>query len=205
MNTGSKTRLKIAGVLTALVLTGAACSSDSDETTDTTAASGNTTTTMLTPTGSACSQVPTEGEGSVAGMADDTVGTAASNNPLLTTLVTAVTEAGLVDTLNGAGPFTVFAPVNDAFAKVPEADLTALLANKEQLTSVLTYHVVPERLTASDLSDGESVTTVQGATINVSVDGDAVKVNDSNVICANVPVANGVVHLIDTVMMPPAS
>jgi uncharacterized surface protein with fasciclin (FAS1) repeats len=96
------------------------------------------------PTGVACAAVPTEGEGSVGGMADDPVGTAASNNPLLTTLVSAVGAAGLVDTLNTGGPFTVFAPINTAFAKIPTDTLNGVLADTDALTSILTYHVIPE-------------------------------------------------------------
>ncbi|SDL84361.1 Fasciclin domain-containing protein, partial [Glycomyces sambucus] len=107
------------------------------------------TTEEMTPAGefgAACSAVPADGEGSFTGMADDPVATAASNNPVLSTLVTAVGEADLVDTLNSAEDITVFAPTNDAFAKIPEADLNAVLADQETLTSILTYHVVPGQL-----------------------------------------------------------
>ena len=97
---------------------------------------------MMGATGPACGSLPADGEGSLAGMADDPAATAASNNPELSTLVAAVTAAGLVDTLNGAGPFTIFAPVNAAFEKIPAADLDAVLADTDLLTSILTYHVV---------------------------------------------------------------
>jgi uncharacterized surface protein with fasciclin (FAS1) repeats len=193
-------------VTAVLALTMSACGNDDSE--DSMGGSSTTTAQMgsspmsLTPTGAACSQVPTTGEGSVEGMANDPVATAASNNPLLTTLVTAVKQAGLVDTLNGTGPFTVFAPVNSAFEKIPAADLQALLADKTKLTDVLTYHVVAQRLTASDLANGKEVTTVEGKTFKVSGSGTSMKINDANVICANVPVGNGVVHLIDAVLMP---
>ena len=91
-------------------------------------------------------------QGSFAGMADDPAATAASNNPVLSTLVTAVVEAGLVDTLNGDGPFTIFAPTNDAFAAIPAADLAAVLADKDLLTSILTLHVIAgEKLSSADL------------------------------------------------------
>ena len=116
-----------------------------------------------TPSGPACGAVPTDGEGSFAGMADDPAATAASNNPELSTLVTAVGAAGLVDTLNGPGPFTVFAPVNSAFEKIPAADLEAVLADTDLLTSILTYHVVPEQLSSADLAEAGTVTTVNGA------------------------------------------
>lgn len=215
MKTRSAARLKMSGVLFALVLTGAACGSSDDEAATTTTAANTATTaapsgsTDLTPVGSACSQVPTSGEGSVAGMADDTVATAASNNPLLSTLVTAVGAAGLVDTLNSTAPpapFTVFAPINSAFEKVPAADLQALLANKAELTKVLTYHVVPGRYAVADLEDGQKLTTVEGTTLTINkADDDTLKVNDSaNVVCADVPTANATVMLIDSVLMPTA-
>ena len=106
----------------------------------------------LEPTGPGCAAVPTDGDGSFAGMADDPAATAASNNPLLSTLVTAVSEAGLVDTLNGEGPFTIFAPVNDAFAAIPEEHLAAVLADTDLLTGILTYHVIAgEQLSSADL------------------------------------------------------
>ncbi len=155
---------------------------------------------MLGAFGPACSAVPTEGEGSFAGMADDTAATAASNNPLLSTLVTAVVEADLVDTLNSDGPFTIFAPTNDAFAAIPEDVLAAVLADKDLLTSVLTYHVVGgESLGADDLA-GTTLATVETGEIALGADGTTV--NDANVICSNIPVANGTVHVIDQVLLP---
>jgi uncharacterized surface protein with fasciclin (FAS1) repeats len=158
------------------------------------------------PTGAACAAVPTEGEGSVGGMADDTVGTAASNNPLLTTLVSAVDAAGLVDTLNTGGPFTVFAPINTAFAKIPTETLNGVLADTDALTSILTYHVIPEQLSGADLVAGGTFTTVNGAVLTVAQSGDTLVVNDgaAAVLCADVPTANATVFLIDTVLMPPA-
>lgn len=151
--------------------------------------------------GDACAAVPADGEGSFDGMADDPVATAASNNPVLSTLVTAVGEAGLVDTLNG-GEWTVFAPYDDAFAAIPEADLEALLADTDELTSVLTYHVVEGRLAPEDLA-GE-LTTVNGDTIVVEGSGEEFTVNDANVICGNVQTANATVYIIDAVLMPMA-
>jgi uncharacterized surface protein with fasciclin (FAS1) repeats len=158
------------------------------------------------PTGAACAAVPTEGEGSVGGMADDPVGTAASNNPLLTTLVSAVDAAGLVDTLNTGGPFTVFAPINTAFAKIPTETLNGVLADTDALTSILTYHVIPEQLSGADLVAGGTFTTVNGAELTVAQSGDTLVVNDgaAAVLCADVPTANATVFLIDTVLMPPA-
>lgn len=159
---------------------------------------------MLGATGPACGAVPTDGEGSFAGMADDTAATAASNNPLLSTLVTAVVEADLVDTLNSDGPFTIFAPTNDAFAALPEDDLAAVLADKDLLTSILTYHVIAgEKLSSSDLVDGATYTTVNGEELSFTANGDTVWVNGiANTICQDVPTANAVVHIIDSVLLP---
>ena len=117
------------------------------------------------------------------------------------TLATALQAAGLVDTLKGKGPFTVFAPTDEAFAKIPKAQLDALLADKARLTAVLTYHVVPGKVMAADVRAG-AVTTVQGAPINVSTTG-GVKVNDANVVKTDIAADNGVIHVIDRVILPP--
>jgi uncharacterized surface protein with fasciclin (FAS1) repeats len=150
-----------------------------------------------------------DGGGSIVGMAQDPVAVAASNNPLLTTLVAAVSgklnpDVNLVDTLNGS-EFTVFAPVDDAFAKLPADTVAALMLpeNAALLTSILTYHVVPGQILPSDI-DGE-LTTVNGATVTVTGSGDNIKVNDATVICGGVHTANATVYLIDTVLTPPAS
>ncbi|MGW6054216.1 fasciclin domain-containing protein [Streptomyces sp. NPDC055189] len=153
--------------------------------------------------GSACSSVPKEGAGSLDGMAKDPVATAASNNPALSTLVTAVKKAGLVDTLNNAKDITVFAPSNDAFKKIPKADLDKVLANKEQLTKILTYHVVGEKVAPSQLSMG-SFKTLEGSKLTTDGSGEKYKVNDmANVVCGNVKTANATVYIIDSVLMPP--
>ena len=155
------------------------------------------------PFGPACDAVPTEGEGSFAGMTDDTAATAASNNPLLSTLVTAVSEAGLVDTLNSDGPFTIFAPTNDAFAAIPAEDLEAVLADQELLTSILTYHVVAgESLDAAALGAAGSAATVNGGELEFGADGTTV--NGVDVLCSNVMTANATVHIIGEVLLPPA-
>jgi len=117
------------------------------------------------------------------------------------TLVTAIQEAGLVDTLKGEGPFTVFAPTDEAFAKIPEDQLNALLADKEQLTRVLTYHVVPGKVMASEVAGMDSATTVEGSAINIA-SADGVKVNNANVIKTDIETSNGVIHVIDSVIMP---
>lgn len=153
------------------------------------------------PFGPACSAVPADGEGSFDGMADDPAATAASNNPVLSTLVTAVTEAGLVDTLNGEGPFTIFAPTNDAFAAIPEEQLGAVLADADLLSSILTYHVVAgQSLDAEALAAAGELETVNGATITFGADGTTV--NGATVVCSDVSTANATVHIIDMVLMP---
>ena len=159
---------------------------------------------MAGPYGPLCAAVPADGEGSVDGMADDPVATAASNNPLLTTLVAAVTAAELGDTLNTGGPFTVFAPVNSAFDKIDPATLESVLADTETLTSILTYHVIPEQLSAADLVAGGAFATVNGAELSFAQVGETIVINGgaSAVQCADVPTANATVFLIDTVLMP---
>ena len=155
------------------------------------------------PFGPACAAVPADGEGSFGGMADDPAATAASNNPVLSTLVSAVTQAWLADTLNSEGPFTIFAPTNDAFAAIPAADLEAVLADNDVLTSILTYHVVAgQSLKASDLATAGELTTVEGDTLTLGTDGTTV--NGAHVVCSDVSTANATVHIIDSVLMPPA-
>jgi uncharacterized surface protein with fasciclin (FAS1) repeats len=116
------------------------------------------------------------------------------------TLVTAVQAAGLVETLKGKGPFTVFAPTDEAFAKIPKADLDALLKDKAKLSAVLTYHVVPAKVMAKDVKAGE-VKTVNGKMIKLTTDK-GVMVNNAKVIKTDVAASNGVIHAIDTVLLP---
>ena len=116
------------------------------------------------------------------------------------TLVTAVQAAGLVETLKGKGPFTVFAPTDEAFAKIPKADLDALLKDKAKLAAVLTYHVVPAQVMAKDVKAGEAK-TVNGKMIKITTDK-GVMVNNATVIKTDVAASNGVIHAIDTVLMP---
>nr|WP_223479758.1 fasciclin domain-containing protein [Oricola indica] len=120
-----------------------------------------------------------------------------------TTLVAAVQAAGLVDTLKGEGPFTVFAPTDEAFAALPEGTVEDLLKpeNKDQLTAILTYHVVPGKVMSSDLSDDMMAATVQGGEIKIDLDN-GVMVNDASVVTADVAADNGVIHVIDKVIMP---
>ncbi|MFJ3202714.1 fasciclin domain-containing protein [Streptomyces sp. NPDC086989] len=169
--------------------TGASSSADGAVTTD-------------RPFGPACAGVPAEGAGSFAGMAKDPVATAASNNPALSTLVAAVKRAGLADTLNNAQDITVFAPTDDAFAKLPKADLDKVLADKATLTKILTYHVVGQRLSPKQLENG-SFETLQKGKVTTSGSGESYEVNDSaSVVCGNVKTANAAVYIIDTVLMP---
>jgi uncharacterized surface protein with fasciclin (FAS1) repeats len=118
------------------------------------------------------------------------------------TLITAVQAAGLVDTLKSAGPFTVFAPTDDAFAKIPKDQLDALLANKTQLTAVLTYHVVAGKVMSTDLTNNMAVKTVQGENVTITLADGGVMVNDAKVVQADIECTNGVIHAIDTVLMP---
>jgi uncharacterized surface protein with fasciclin (FAS1) repeats len=155
--------------------------------------------------GSGCSSVPTSGAGSFSGMATAPVATAASANPVLSTLVTAVKAAGLVDTLNSAKNITVFAPDNAAFAKVPAATLKKLLANKTELTKILTYHVAGARYTPAQLASGTAIKTLEGATVRPAMANGTYTVNGAKVICGNVQTANATVYIIDTVLMPPSS
>ncbi len=128
----------------------------------------------------------------------------AAGNGSFNTLVAAVKAAGLVDTLKGEGPFTVFAPTDDAFAKLPDGTVDMLLMpeNKDKLVSVLTYHVVPGKVMAADVVKLDKATTVQGQDVMIKTMGDKVMVNDANVIATDVKAKNGVIHVIDTVIMP---
>ncbi|HWV77345.1 MAG TPA: fasciclin domain-containing protein [Isoptericola sp.] len=226
MNVRTRTRTAAAGFATLALLGLAACSSDSGSD----AGSGSEETmTEESPTasdepseasedmsadpaanlvGPGCDayaeQVP-DGAGSITGMSTDPVAVAASNNPMLTTLTKAVSgelnpDVDLVDTLNG-GEFTVFAPVDDAFATVDEKTLDTLSTDADLLTTVLTYHVLPGQILPEDIA-GEHE-TVQGDTLEVTGSGDELKVNDANVICGGVMTQNATVYLVDSVLMPP--
>lgn len=221
MNTKTRT-FAVAATLSIAVLGLSACTSDDDSTDTTTTTSTTSTTTMMqSPTsemsgtaapaanlvGPGCAEyaaaVP-EGPGSVSGMAQDPVAVAASNNPLLTTLTAAVSgelnpNVNLVDTLND-GQFTVFAPTDDAFAKLDPATVEQLKTDDALLTKILTYHVVPGQL-APDQVDGTHA-TVEGADVTVTGSGDNLKVNEAGVVCGGVQTANATVYLIDTVLMP---
>ncbi len=133
-------------------------------------------------------------------MSKDIVDTAVSAGSF-NTLATALTEAGLIDTLKGEGPFTVFAPTDEAFAKLPEDQLAAILADKELLTSILTYHVVAGKVMAADVAALESAATVQGQSVSINTDS-GVMVDSAKVIQTDIVASNGVIHVIDTVLVP---
>jgi uncharacterized surface protein with fasciclin (FAS1) repeats len=213
--TSTRNRVGLAAALVTLPLALAACGSSGSSVASSApaAASSSAASESMSPTadamdpaaqvfGAACSAVPKDGAGSFTGMATDPVATAASHNPALTTLVTAVTKAGLGDSLNTAAGITVFAPINDAFGKLPKATLDKALGDpKGLLTTVLTYHVVAGRLTPAELPGMHK--TLQGGSIDVTGSGTDFTVNGStHVVCGNVPTANATVYLIDSVLLP---
>jgi uncharacterized surface protein with fasciclin (FAS1) repeats len=183
-------RTALVAVAVAATLTLAACSSSTDE-----ATSDETTISEEMTDESGDMAADPAGAGTVVDIASATDG--------FGTLVTAVSAAGLVDTLNGEGPFTVFAPTDEAFAALPAGVLDALLLpeNKDVLTKILTYHVVPGQVLAADVTDG-NVATVEGQTVTLST-ADGVTVNGARVIQADVIASNGVIHAIDAVILPP--
>jgi uncharacterized surface protein with fasciclin (FAS1) repeats len=196
-------RRALVGVLAGLTLVAAGCgNNDSADPASAPAASQPPAAAAGMNFGAGCSAVPGNGAGSFDGMAQDPVATAASNNPELSTLVSAVKEAGLVDTLNTANGITVFAPTNDAFSALPKATLdTAMGDPKGLLTAVLTYHVIEGKLTPDMLSGTHK--TLQGTTLEISGSGEDFKVNgQSSVVCGNVQTSNATVYIIDNVPMP---
>ena len=216
--------LAFAGALMTVALTATACGSD-EETAEVAAtpsaeATGESTASPMSESpsamasetamggefGAGCATVPTDGPGSFAGMAQAPVATAASANPELSTLVQAVTAAELVDTLNSTDDLTVFAPANSAFAAMDQATLNTALADpKGLLTTVLTYHVVPGRLSPEMLAGTHK--TLQGAEVQVEGSGEAFTVGgaDAKVVCGNVQTSNATVYILDGVLMPPAA
>ena len=183
-----KTTLIAAALAGSLVL--AACGSDEDSATTTAPPAAETTAAPAPETTAA---------------APGDIVAVASGNEDFSTLVAAVQAAGLVETLQGAGPFTVFAPTNEAFAKLPAGLVDKLLLpeNKDVLVKILTYHVVSGKVMAADVTAGD-VPSVEGSTIKVTVDGGTVKLNDSaTVVATDVEASNGVIHVIDTVILPP--
>lgn len=211
------------GLAAIAVLGLSACSNDSSGSTPSSVAASSSEPTVV-PAGPApapmnvaadlvgpgcadyAAQNPT-GPGSVTGMAQDPVAVAASNNPLLTTLTSAVSgklnpNVNLVDTLNGS-EFTVFAPTDAAFAKIDPATIETLKTDSDLLRSILTYHVVPGQASPTQVIGMHK--TVQGSDVTVTGGGNAIKVDDAGVVCGGVRTANATVYLIDTVLMPPAN
>jgi uncharacterized surface protein with fasciclin (FAS1) repeats len=210
--------LAVSGIAASLAVGAAACSSASSSSTP--AAAPTSSSPMASSSSSAmasgaaaaamdfgpgCASVPKSGAGSFTGMATAPVATAASANPVLSTLVTAVKKAGLVDTLNAANGITVFAPENSAFAKIPAATLSSVLANKTELTQILTYHVVSGRYTPAQLAAGMTLKTLEGGTVTTAMSGGTYTVNGANVVCGNVQTANATVYIISSVLMPKSS
>ena len=217
MNTKLRTRtLGLAALALTASMSLAACGSDepaesaADDTTSETSEPTEEPTSeeptedaaMAQTIGGSCDVIPTDPSdpGSFQGMATEPVATAASANPLLKTLVTAVTKAGLIDTLNSADGITVFAPTDDAFAKIPAKDLKAVLKDKATLTAILTHHVVAGQLSPEDVA-GEHE-TLNKDTITVEGSGQDFTAEGASVLCGNIPTANATVYVIDSVMMP---
>ena len=205
--------LATSGLAACLALTAAACSSSPSPSSASSPATSAPASLAPASSGAAtasdfgpgCASVPKTGAGSFTGMSTAPVATAASANPVLSTLVTAVKKAGLVDTLNSASGITVFAPDNAAFAKIPAATLSKVLADKAELTKILTYHVVAGRYTPSQLAAGTPLKTLEGATVTPALMGGMYEVNSADVVCGNVQTANATVYIINTVLMPPSS
>jgi uncharacterized surface protein with fasciclin (FAS1) repeats len=208
----STSRLTIAALALALPLTLAACGSSDAETGAASSApmsssaapspsESMTADTASMPFGPGCAAVPADGAGSFSGMATDPVATAASNNPLLSTLVTAVGKAGLGETLNTAKDITVFAPTNDAFAALDKATMDKAMGDpKGLLTTVLTNHVVEGRLTPEMLAGDHK--TLAGTTITVEGSGEDFTIGKAKVVCGNVQTANATVYIVDGVLLP---
>jgi uncharacterized surface protein with fasciclin (FAS1) repeats len=211
-----KYRVLAACGLAAFALTATACSSSGSSSAASTpassapassapAAAASSPAATTADFGPGCSSVPKSGAGSFTGMASAPVATAASANPVLSTLVAAVKKAGLVDTLNAASNITVFAPDNAAFAKIPAATLNSVLANKAELTKILTYHVVSGRYTPAQLAAGTPLKTLEGAMVTPALMGSTYEINSADVVCGNVGTANATVYIINSVLMPPSS
>jgi uncharacterized surface protein with fasciclin (FAS1) repeats len=205
---------------TSMAVTLSACGSDSSSASDASGSSSSSDMSSAAPSnsakmadepfGSGCSAVPADGAGSFQGMSTAPVATAASANPVLSTLVQAVTAANLGDTLNSAQDITVLAPANPAFEAIPADTLNAVLADKQMLTTILTHHVIQGRLTPDKLA-GEHTTlagdkvTIAGSGENFTVAGDATVTGmQASVICGNVQTANATVYIVDQVLKPTA-
>jgi uncharacterized surface protein with fasciclin (FAS1) repeats len=152
--------------------------------------------------GSDCGMVPATGMGSLHGMMTDPVVTAASHNPLLTTLAADVKVAGLTTELNSMGSITVFAPANTAFSKLPHSTAMSMMHNPKELAKVLKYHVVSGHVTTTQLASGKPLTTLEGSTLKPSKMGAVYEVNNAGIICGNIHTANATVYIINKVLTP---
>ena len=208
--------LAVSAVAAGLAFGGAACSSSGGTSASSSSAPSPASSSMASSSasampsgstssadfGSGCASVPKSGAGSFSGMSTAPVATAASANPVLSTLVAAVKKAGLVDTLNSASNITVFAPANSAFAKIPASTLNSVLANKAELTKILTYHVAAGRYTPAELASGKAIKSLEGTAITPAMMNGTYSINGAHVVCGNVQTANATVYIIDTVLMP---
>ena len=218
MKSAFLSRGALLAVVAGLTVTMSACGAD--EPVESSAASGTSSSSAAPasgaanasgePFGAGCSGVPADGEGSFAGMTDDLVGTAASNNPALSLLVQSVRQADLVDSLNSLEDVTVLAPANPAFQAVPKEDIDALLADNAQLTAVLTHHVIQGRLepdqlagTHTTLNNDEVTIAGSGEDFTVPAEGTVLGQSEARVVCGNIQTANATVYVIDQVLAPP--
>jgi uncharacterized surface protein with fasciclin (FAS1) repeats len=199
-------RTGIAAIALSSALGLAACGGNDSSSTagDASSPAADTSNTASQTFGAGCSAVPATGAGSFNGMATAPVASAASANPLLSTLVAAVTKAGLVDTLNSQKSLTVFAPTNDAFGAIPPKTLKAVLADKPTLTKILTYHVIAGALSPDQLSGTHK--TLEGEKLTISGDDPdfVVGTQKASIVCGNVKTANATVYIVDSVLMPPS-
>jgi len=168
-------------------------------------AAGLAVSTAACSSGSSSSAASSSSSAPMASSQPVATASASPANPVLSTLVTAVEKAGLVDTLNSASAITVFAPDNAAFAKLPTATLDKVLANKAELTKILTYHVAAGRITPAQLASGTPIKTLEGATVTPAMSGGTYTANGADVVCGDVQTSNATVYIINTVLMPPAS
>ena len=204
-------RKTLAGVFAIAIAGLTACSGMDQASTSTNTPTSTPTTTSssamgMTRTsdvfGPGCAGVPQGGKGSLTGMAEDPVATAASNNPLLTKLVAAVKAANLVDTLNSQEAITVFAPADPAFAELGDAKFQELAGNPAALTPILQDHVVPMRYDAKGLQTAKTVKTLNGTDVTIAGSGDSLTVNGAPVLCGNIPTKNATVFVIGKVLTP---
>jgi len=221
-----KTQLAIVGAIAAATLSIAACGSSDTASSGSSSTAGAATTTTAAPTsssamagaadgvtqttdvfGAGCASVPQDpaNKGSLQGMVSDPVATAASNNPLLTKLVAAVTAANLGDTLNSQAAITVFAPYDPAFAELGDAKFAELAADPATLGKILQYHVVGKRYDAKGLEAAKTVDSLTGQKLTIAGTGDTMTVNGAPVLCGNIPTKNATVFVIGKVLSPPAA